>query len=129
MIAVDTSVWIAFFRGRDRRTAERHRELLDADAVALPAPVRVEILSGASRADFPRLRRLLGALPIAYPTAATWSRIDAWLEVATARGERFGFADLLIASLAAERGWPLWSLDGDFDRMARLGWVELHAPP
>ena len=73
MIAVDTSGWIAFFRGRDKRTAERHRDRLDADAVGLPAPVRVEILSGASRADFPRLRRLLGALPIAVPTAATWS--------------------------------------------------------
>jgi predicted nucleic acid-binding protein len=128
VIAVDTSVWIAFFRGPDRRTPVRHRDLLDADAVGLPAPVRVELLSGTSRAEFPRLRRLLAALPVGYWTAATWLRIDRCLEVAVARGESFGAGNLLIASLAAKHRWALWSLDHDFVWVARLGWVELHAP-
>ncbi|MBI4704514.1 MAG: PIN domain-containing protein [Deltaproteobacteria bacterium] len=128
MIAVDTSVWIAFFRGRDHRTAAQLRRLLDANAVALPAPVRVEILSGASRHDFGRLRRLLSALPTAFPTRETWSHIDRWLVRAVAAGEHFGVGDTLIAALAAEHGWSMWSLDGDFARMSELGWIVLYAP-
>lgn len=128
MIFVDTSVWVAAFRSATGVEAENLRRLLDLDEVALAAPVRVEILAGASVGDRARLRRLLSALPTFYPTATTWEHIDSWLELAAARGENFGFADLLIGALAVEHAGRLWSLDSDFRRMAGLGLVELFAP-
>jgi len=128
VIFVDTSVWVAAFRSADGLEAESLRLLLDRDEVALAAPVRVEILAGASGRERARLRRLLSALPTAYPIAGTWELIDFWLERAAAAGERFGFADLLIGALAAERDGRLWSLDSDFARMAALRWVTLFAP-
>lgn len=54
--------------------------------------------------------------------------LDVWLEVAGAQGERFGFTDSLIAALAAEQAAPIWSLDGDFARIARLRLVEVYQP-
>jgi predicted nucleic acid-binding protein len=91
--------------------------------VALAAPVRIEILVGAGNRERPKLRRVLSALPLFYPTDAAWERIDEWTDRAGRAGERFGFADLLIGAIAAENDSPIWSLDLDFARMAKLGFV------
>jgi predicted nucleic acid-binding protein len=124
MIAVDTSVWVDFFRGR-QPIADRTSALLDRDQAALPVPVRVEILSGARRAERPRLARLLSALPLLLPTDETWRQIEAWVATGAAAGHRFGVADLLIAAIAAENDCSVWSEDADFGRLARLGLISL----
>lgn len=128
MIHVDTSVWIDALRDGASAEAAHLRDLLDARAVALAAPVRIEILTGASTRDRQRLRGNLSALPTFRPDDATWDRIEGWIDRAGVAGERFGFADLLIASIATDRGDAVWSKDDDFRRMNKLGLVKLHDP-
>ncbi len=128
MIAVDTSVWVAALRSADSREAQVLGQLMDADEVALPVPVRVELMAGASTRDRPALRRGLSALPLLYPTDDTWALIGGWVERAGRAGERFGLGDLLIAALASEVGALVWSLDGDFARMGDLSLVGLYEP-
>ncbi len=128
MIVVDSSVWIASLRSAASPESEVLRSLLDADEVALPYPVRVELLSGASNQDRPRLRRGLSALPVIYPTDQTWQLIDDWTERASRAGRHFGFGDLLIAALANEIGALIWSADADFARMEHLKFVERYEP-
>lgn len=126
MIFVDTSVWVEALRSADNAAAQHLTNLLDSGDVALAAPVRIEILIGASNRDNPRLRRVLSALPVFFPDEQTWARIDEWLDVARTAGERFGFADLLIAAIAADHEAEVWSLDSDFARMSSVGFIRFH---
>ena len=124
MICADTSVWVEALRDRESVEGRRLDDLLDDDRIALPIPVRLELLSGVSRPQEPRLRRALSGLPVLFPTDATWTRMDAWVRAGAAQGHRFGVGDLLIAAIATERGMLLWSLDSDFARMERLGFIQ-----
>jgi predicted nucleic acid-binding protein len=128
LILVDTSIWVSALRSATSREAVALRVLLDADEVALAAPVRVELLIGAPVRYRSELRRILSALPYWIPAESTWRLIESWLEPAARAGERFGMGDLLVAAVAAEHAAPVWSLDRDFERMARLRLVRLHSP-
>jgi predicted nucleic acid-binding protein len=126
VIAVDTSVWVAVLRSSSAPEAPILAQLIDADAVILPLPVRVELLSGTPVKDRTTLKARLSALAVAHPTDETWAMIERWVETAADQGHRFGVGDLMIAALAAERGALVWSLDGDFERMERLKLVQLY---
>jgi predicted nucleic acid-binding protein len=122
-MVVDTSVWVAFLR--DPKSAVRPvlERLLDGDAVLLPIPVRVELLSCAGPQSVSLLSRTLGALRPLTPSTDTWALVERWVLVGVAKGLRFGVGDLLVAACAAEHGAPVWTLDDDFEPMARLRWI------
>ena len=123
MIVVDTSVWVDVMRKPTSDRAETFRKLLDADEVALPLPVRVELLSGVARKNREPLMRGLSALPLLRPSDDTWHLIEGWLERASDAGCHFAVTDLLIAGVAHELGALVWSLDADFAHMEKLGLV------
>ncbi len=124
MIVVDTSVWISFFRNDDHNLVQTLHQLLDDRRVLLAIPTRIEILSGAGKRDQPKLRKVFSALPLLVPEFEDWELIEGWVTIASERGDRFGVADLLIAALCARHSAKLWSLDNDFERMERLGFIK-----
>jgi predicted nucleic acid-binding protein len=127
VIVVDTSVWVEAQRHPGGEAARTLLSLLDADEVALALPVRLELLGGISKSDRSRFRRAFSALPVLMPTEETWQPIDDWIARAADAGQRFAITDLLIARLADEIGGLVWSLDRDFDRLARLKLVRMYA--
>lgn len=126
MIVVDSSVWVAALRDRASDAGRILSALIDADEVALPVPVRIELLAGVARKDRRALRRALTALPVVAATDETWAAIEGWIEPAAEAGHRFATSDLLIAALAHDIDARVWSFDADFARMASLGLVRLY---
>ncbi len=124
MIVVDTSVWVATRRHPAGEVSTTLQGLLDADEVALALPVRLELWAGTAKADRRAFRRAFSALPLLVPTEETWKLLEEWIALAADAGERFAVTDLLIARLADDTGAGVWSLDSDFERMARLKLVQ-----
>ena len=100
--------------------SETLQGLLDADEVVLPLPVRLELWAGTAKSDRRAFRRAFSALPLLVPTEETWKPLEEWIARAADAGERFPVTDLLIARLADDIGAVVWSLNSDFERMARL---------
>lgn len=126
MIVVDTSVWVA--AQRQARLVAVLQQLIDADEIALARPVRLELLAGIARHQRKGFLRRFGAFPQLVATEDTWLPLPEWISRAADAGYRFSISDLLIASLAAEIGGLVWSLDSDFERMAQLKIVSLYSP-
>jgi predicted nucleic acid-binding protein len=126
VIVVDTSVWVAAQRRPAAETAQTLLKLLDADEVALALPVRLELWAGIAKSDRRRFERAFSALPVLVPTEDTWQPLGDWIARAADAGQRFAITDLLIARLAEEIGGLVWSLDNDFERLARLKLVRLY---
>ncbi|QQR72776.1 MAG: PIN domain nuclease [Holophagales bacterium] len=120
LILVDTSAWIAFFRG-DPVAVERLDSRLAGGDVGICGPVLAEVLSGApTYAEGKRLERLLGALDwLALP-------LDVWRRAAEARfalarrGTQAALIDLLIALAAMEGDATLLTRDRDFERIGEV---------
>ena len=127
MIVVDTSVWIA--AQRQPVVADTLRQLLEADEVALALPVRLELWAGVARHQRKAYGQKLNCLPQLYPTEETWQGMRSRIERAADAGERFGLADMLIASLSDEIGGLVWSFDKAFERMEQLKLVSLYSLP
>lgn len=128
MICVDTSVWIAAVRNPASAAGQHLFRLLEHGLVALAAPVRLELQAGAGSRVAERFASGAAALPVMVPARETWQQAGRWLLDAAKAGQRFGALDVLLAAIAGERKLRVWSLDGDFTRLAKLGYVELYTP-
>ncbi len=115
---LDTSVFIANETGRPLEAARIPDEV--ATTVITVAELNAGVLAAAdtdTRAQ--RLATLnavadLGALPVDEDAAPMWARMR--VHVAEA-GRRVRINDLWIAAVAASRGLPVVTQDGDFDAL------------
>jgi predicted nucleic acid-binding protein len=122
VIVVDTSVWVDVTRRPTSARARAFHQLLDADAVALALPVRIELMGGVGRKGRQEFRRALSALPVLRPSD------DTWVDTAFDRGFRFSIPDLMVAALASELEALVWTLDEDFGAMETLGLIRRYDP-
>lgn len=130
MILIDTSVWIDFFRSRPGRAGnELRRMIADAEPFALAGVVVAEILQGLTR-DVARIERYLSMWQFLEPVGfSTYREAAAIFRLARSRSVSLSTIDTLIAAIALDHGAALFTLDADFNRIARLTGLPLYAVP
>ena len=128
MIAVDTSVWIDFFRGATTPAVERFVTLIDDAGIAITDVIQTEILQGLrSEADVRRVERRLAPFEV-----LRLEELDDYRRAASHyRGaRRKGITirrtlDCLIASVCIREDVALLHADADFDRLASCSALRL----
>jgi predicted nucleic acid-binding protein len=129
-ILVDTSVWSQALR-RHARVAtpivEELRALIDDGRVAIIGPIRQELLSGIrNRTSFERLRDRLRSFEAEVLTIEDFERAAEHFNTCRARGVHGSNTDFLICAAAERRALPIFTINTDFVRFARLLPIELH---
>jgi predicted nucleic acid-binding protein len=114
MTLVDTSAWIAFFRGRGP-AADRVDELLEADEVALCGPVLTELRRGIrSASERKKVLPLLDSCLLLPQPSALWEEAGDLGFALARRGATVKSLDLLIAVYALSHQVALLTTDRDF---------------
>jgi len=121
MVIADTSVWISFF---NRPTSVEKRVLdilIDSDEVVMAGIVLAELLQGCRTSkERDALKETLLALPYVEMTHSVWIRTGETSSVLLRRGITLPIPDLIVASIALEQQFHLYSLDNHFQKIQGL---------
>ena len=102
--------------------------LIDQGDALIAGPIRQELLSGiATQAQFRLLSARLQAFPDIPIETADYERAALCFNQCRARGIQGSNTDYLICALALRLDVPVFSVDRDFARYARVVRVRLHA--
>jgi len=120
MILIDTSAWIAFFRGMEP-AADHIDRCLASNTAAICGPILTELRRGLRPNERERVLSLLeGCMLLSQPS-------DLWHEAGElgvrikGKGATLKTIDLLIATYALAHGIPLFTLDADFEHIVKAG--------
>jgi predicted nucleic acid-binding protein len=133
-VIVDTSVWSFGLRRVERRlspeqqsTVDELKELIREGRARLPGFVRQEVLSGIKvPAQFEKLRAILRSFPDISLQIADYEAAAESSNACRSKGVTVSVVDALIAAVAIERGWSVFTLDSDFERLSRILPLKLH---
>jgi predicted nucleic acid-binding protein len=129
-VLVDTSVWSRILRSKDpsEPVAGRLRELSAKVDIVLTGLILQELLQGfRAEAMFRRAARHFDSFPLLQLDRAHYVAAARIRRTCTAAGVATTTADCQIAAAAIEHRCALFTLDRDFERMARVTALRLVA--
>jgi len=124
-VIVDTSVWIAFFRGKQPAASELST-LVGAGRAFLTGIVTAEILQGIkSIQEGKRILEALSGVPDLEITNQLWARIGLMSASLRQQGITLPLTDTALAILSIEHNFFLFTLDKHFESIPG---VKLYRP-
>ena len=121
MVIADSSVWIDFQRNPGSRAGRELDRLLANGEVVMVGPVLAEVLQGArSESEFVFFASHLTALSYLEMDQNTWVKAGDLNRRLKQKGDMLALGDLIISALALGHDIPVYTLNGDFDRVPGL---------
>jgi predicted nucleic acid-binding protein len=125
-VLIDTSVWIAYFRDRDNRFAEKVDEVLTFSEVYIPNVVIAELIQGAkSEKEISVIEEFIDAFNIIDQKENTWLNAGRLSFSVKRKGITVNIIDCYIATIANEHKCKIFSLDEHFKVIKRFLRLEL----
>ncbi|MCL4236232.1 MAG: PIN domain-containing protein [Deltaproteobacteria bacterium] len=116
-ILIDSSAWIAAFRGNDPAVQQIVDRLLETDRAVLCGVVEMELLHGMRQRERFRLLPLFGALPFLEIDRTDWQTAGRLLSDLRSRGKTIPATDALLSALCLRHDVALLTLDKHFDEI------------
>lgn len=113
-VLLDTSAWIAFFRGQPPDVADRVQALLREDRAITCSPVLFEIRRGLRSQELHRIQALLSALRHIAFTEVDWQAAAELDRTLRSGGLTLPLMDTFIAAVCLRHHFPLLTLDDHF---------------
>ena len=128
LVVVDTSVWVAYFRGQDLHVERNLDELIDNDLVAIVPPVRLELILGCRKNQRASLVKRIDAVHSLPISETTWKSAEECSMRLRDKRTTLGAVDVLIAASVSEQKACLWTLDKDFAPLFKARFVQPFRP-
>ena len=120
-VIVDTSVWVDYLRGHDTGQREAVASLVQDGRAYICGVVLAELLAGArTDRDRDRIDTIFHGLPYLELSRPTWASAGLLASGLRAQGITLPLADLLVATLALEHGYAVFTRDAHFQRVPHL---------
>jgi len=124
-VLIDTSIWIAYFKNRDRHLAEKVDDVLKFTDVYVPKVVIAELIQGAkSEKEIAVIEELVEAFNIIDQKESTWLNAGRLSFSMKRKGITVNIVDCYIAVLANENNCKIFTLDEhfrDIEKFLKIG--------
>ena len=119
-ILADTCIWIEYFRGKSL-FSEELRRLIQKGGLVITGPVVFELLQGAkNKKDADLIKEVTRGLPLFEVTHEIWlSAGDLYFDLRR-KGITIPPSDVLLAAIAIDNNWSLFTTDNHFDHIPKL---------
>ena len=119
-ILADTCIWIEYFRGKSP-FSEELRRLIQKGGLVITGPVVFELLQGAkNKKDADLIKEVTRGLPLFEVTHEIWlSAGDLYFDLRR-KGITIPPSDVLLAAMAIDNNWSLFTTDNHFDHIPKL---------
>ena len=129
MVLIDTSAWVEFFRrDGDHFIKLSVKGLLDAFEGALCGPVEMEFLGGARPNEMKSIQAWFDIIPYLTNDQKIWRKAAGNFSKLKAAGFTVPWNDILIATIAKEKGVAVYAHDKHFPILAKELGVILYTP-
>ncbi|MBI2082237.1 MAG: PIN domain-containing protein [Deltaproteobacteria bacterium] len=121
MILVDSSVWIAAWRGHHPDLMNKLSVIVEAGEAVINPLIRTELLQGAKdKAHQKKLTGLLDPIPVDLITSEIWDAAPVYYLECREKGITLTTVDCLIATHSFAKKISLWSLDKVFNQLPKI---------